>query len=115
VKSLALMLQGGGQRLEDLRELERELAMMKLIGLDQIPDPDSVGDWLRRMGDTEKGQAGLMGLGTVRDRISDQILRRDGVKEYTLDNDATQVEATSRDARFTYQKVKGYMRRLYTR
>ena len=79
---------------------------MKLIGREQIPNPDSVGDWLRRMGDTEKGQAGLMGLGDVRDvrdMLNGRILRRDGVKAYTLDADATQVAAEKRDARFTYQ------------
>lgn len=41
VDSLVLMLQGGGQSLEDLRALERERAMMELIERDEIPDPDS--------------------------------------------------------------------------
>ena len=109
VESLVLMLQAGGQSLEDLRELKGEGALMRLIGREQIPDPDSVGDWLRRMGDPEKGQGGLLGLGRVRDEINARILRRDGVCEYTLDTDATQIEAEKRDAHFTYQKVKGYM------
>src|SRR3989304_10289979 len=52
VDSLVLMLQAGGRHLEDLRELEREGALMKLIGKNQIPDPGSVGDWLRRRGDS---------------------------------------------------------------
>jgi len=109
VDSLVLMLQGGGRSLEDLRELEREGALMKLIGREQIPDPDSTGDWLRRMGDSDRGQAGLIGLGQVRDVLNQRILRRDGVVEYTLDADAMQVEAEKREAQFTYQGVKGYM------
>ena len=109
VDSLVLMLQGGGQRLEDLRELEREAALMRLVGREVIPDPDTVGDWLRRMGDPEKGQAGLVGLEGVRDRLNERILRRDGIKEYTLDADAMQVEGWKREAQFTYQGVKGYM------
>lgn len=109
VDSLVLMLQGGGRSLEDLRELEREEALMKLIGREQIPDPDSTGDWLRRMGDPEKGQAGLMGLSPVRDVLNQRILRRDGRVEYTLDADAMQVEAEKQEAQFTYQGVKGYM------
>ena len=109
VDSLVLMLQAGGRHLEDLRELEREGVLMKLIGRDCIPDPDSVGDWLRRMGDSEKKGAGLLGLGSVRDAISRRILRRDGITEYTLDADATLVLAEKRDARMSYKGLSGYM------
>jgi len=52
------MLQAGGRSLEDLRELKGERALMKLIGREQVPDADRVGDWLRRMGDPGKGQRG---------------------------------------------------------
>src|SRR5579863_3667701 len=100
---------GRGRSLEDLRELKGERALMKLIGREQVPDADSVGDWLRRMGDPEKGQRGLLGLGRVRDEIHARILRRDGIREYTLEMDATQIEAQKREARFTNQKVKGYL------
>ena len=54
-----MILQAGGRSLEDLRELKGKRALMKLIGREQVPDADSVGDWLRRMGDPEKGQRGL--------------------------------------------------------
>jgi hypothetical protein len=82
---------------------------MKLIGREEIPDPDTLGDWLRRMGDPEKGQGGMVGLDEVRDRVNERILRRDGIQVYTLDADAMQVESWKREARFTYQGVKGYM------
>ncbi len=32
---------------------------MKLIGRDEIPEPDTVGDWLRKVGDPGTGQVGL--------------------------------------------------------
>ena len=38
------MLQAGGRSLEDLRELKGERALMKLIGREQVPDADRVGD-----------------------------------------------------------------------
>ncbi len=109
VDSLVLMLQGGGRTLEDLRELERERGLMRLVGHPLLPDPDTVGDWLRRMGDPQRGQAGLLGLGQVRDTLTQRILRRDGVSDYTLDADAMQIEAEKREAQWTYQKVQGYM------
>ncbi len=109
VETVVLLLQAGGRTLEDLRELEREDALLTLLSHDGVPDPDTVGDWLRRMGDPETGQAGLAGLGHVRDALTARLLRRDGVSEYTLDVDATLIEAEKRDAQWSYQGVKGYM------
>ncbi|HIE43276.1 MAG TPA: hypothetical protein EYP78_00575 [Candidatus Omnitrophica bacterium] len=64
---------------------------MKLIGNNNIPEPDTIGDWLRRMGDIGTGQSGLKGLDEVRDTINHRILRRDRIEEYTLDADATEI------------------------
>ncbi len=109
VDALVLMLQGGGKSLEDLRELRNEEGLMKLIGRDEIPEPDTVGDWLRRMGDPNRGQEGLKELGEVRDKINGRILKRDGIREYTLDPDATEIIGEKAEALFTYNKNKGYM------
>ena len=109
VDSLVLLLQAGGRRLEDLRELRREAPLLKLVGRDFIPDSDTMGDWLRRMGDPKNSQAGLIGLGVVRDVLSLRLLRREERQDYTLDIDAMQVEGEKHDAHFTYQGVKGYM------
>jgi hypothetical protein len=109
VDSLVLMLQGGGKSLEDLRELRNEDGLMKLLGRDEIPEPDTVGDWLRRMGDPKGGQIGLTGSGRVRDKINERILKRDGVMKYTLDADATEIVGEKADALFTYKGNKGYM------
>lgn len=109
VDSLVLLLQAGGRRLEDLRELRREGPLLKLVEREDIPDSDTVGDWLRRMGSPKTGQAGLVGLGAVRDVLSHRLLRRDERSDYTLDVDAMQVEGEKHDAHFTYQGAKGYM------
>jgi hypothetical protein len=100
------MLQGGGRSLEDLRELRNEEGLMKLIGRDEIPEPDTVGDWLRRMGDPKTGQLGLEGLDRVREKINERVLRKDGIKQYTLDVDATEMIGEKTDALFTYNGTK---------
>lgn len=61
------------------------------------------------MGDPDKEQAGLLGLGSVRDAIVRRILRRDGIREYTLDADATFLEGEKRDAKMSYKGLPGYM------
>ncbi len=105
VDPLVLMLEGGGH----IRELSEEGELMKLIGESNIPDPDTVGDWLRRLGDPEFGQLGLKGLDKVRNIINERILRRDGIEKYTLDADATEVVGEKEEALFTYKGNKGYM------
>jgi len=109
VDTMVLMLQGGGRSLEDLRELKNEEGLMKLIGHNEIPESDTVGDWLRRMGDPKTGQLGFEGLDGVRDKLNERILKRDGIKEYTLDADATEIIGEKADALFTYNGNKGYM------
>jgi len=109
VDAVVLMLQGGGRSLEDLRELKEEEGLMELIGRDEIPEPDTVGDWLRRMGDPKTEGLGLEGLDSVRDKINERVLKRDGIKEYTLDADATEIVGEKADALFTYNGNKGYM------
>jgi hypothetical protein len=109
VDTVVLMLQGGGRSLEDLRELKHEEGLMELIGREEIPEPDTVGDWLRRMGDRKRGQLGLEGLDRVRDKINERVLRKDGIEEYTLDADATEITGEKADALFTYNGNRGYM------
>ena len=109
VNSLVLMLQGGGRSFEDLREMQTDNGLMKLIGYDNIPDPDTAGDWMRRMGDIKNGQLGLKGLGAVRDAINHRIMKRDKIEDYTLDADATEIVAEKDDAMWTYKGNQGYM------
>lgn len=109
VNALVLMLQGGGRSLEDLRELKADEGLMKLIDNECIPDPDSVGDWLRRMGDLNTGQRGLKGLDKVRGVINHRIIKRDNREEYTLDADAMEIVGEKADASYTYKGNKGYM------
>lgn len=109
VDSLVLMLEGGGRNLEDIRELNNEEGLMKLIDRKIIPSPDALGDWLRKMGDREADYAGLKGLGKVREVINQRILKRDGIEGYTLDADAMEIVAEKEDALFTYKGNKGYM------
>ncbi len=109
VDSLVLMLGGGGRALEDLRELKTEKGLLKLLGHQEIPEPDTAGDWLRRTGDPKTGALGLKGLDRVRDKINERILRRDGIREYTLELDVTEILGEKAEALFTYNGDKGYM------
>ena len=105
VMPLVLMLHGGGKKLEELREIEGEMSLRELLEMEELPAACTVGDWLRRMG---KDRRGLWGLGEVNRHEVAEVLRRDKGTEYTLDSDATVIEAEKAEAQWTYQKEKGY-------
>lgn len=105
VMPLILMLHGGGKKLEDMREIKGEVSLRELLEMKELPASCTIGDWLRRMGQNGKG---LMGLGKAGHHLTTEILRRDSRTEYTLDNDATVIEAEKEEAQWTYKKEKGY-------
>ena len=102
---LVLMLTGGGRSLEDLREIRRDEGLKQLLALGRVPSSDAVGDWLRRMGEGK----GLDGLASANRRFLKRGLKFDGVKDYTLDMDATGIESQKEAAAMTYKGYTGYM------
>lgn len=105
VMPLVVMLHGGGRKLDDLRELKGEVSLKELLSIKGLPASCTVGDWLRRMG---RDGRGLWGLCAVNRHEVSEVLRRDNRTEYTLDTDATIIEAEKAEARWTYKKEKGY-------
>lgn len=105
VLPLTMMLNGGGRSLEDLREIRNDEGLREILPLQRIPSSDAMGDWLRRTGSSD----GLEGLEKVNRRFLKRGLKRDGVKGYTLDIDATGIEAEKASAKMTYKGYQGYM------
>ena len=85
------MFPGGDKKLEDLREL---------VEVENLPATCTIGDWLRRMGQDGKG---LSGLGRVNRHLVGEILRRDKRDGYSLDVDASVIEAEKEEAKVTYK------------
>ncbi len=101
VKPLVWMLQAGGRRLEEVRELRAEQAVLRRLGLGELPSADALGDWLRRM-----GSRGVAALGQVNRELVASSLEA-MPDELTLDVDATILAAEKQEAEWTYAKVKG--------
>jgi hypothetical protein len=102
---LVLMLNGGGRSLEDIRVITDDAGLREILPLKRVPSPDAIGDWLRRMG----SYAGLLGLEKVNCRLLKRGMKYDGLKGYTLDIDATGIEAEKQSAMMTYKGYTGYM------
>ena len=105
IMPLILMFHAGGKKLEDLREIKGETSLRELLEMERLPASCTIGDWLRRMGEDSKG---LSGLGRVNHHLVSQVAGRDKTSSYTLDVDATVIEAEKDEARVTYKGEKGY-------
>jgi uncharacterized protein (UPF0218 family) len=79
-------------------------ALRKLTGMEKIPSTSTVGDWLRRQGNS----LGLNALKKVIDITTRRALSMDKRKEYTLYSDPTIIEAEKYDTKMTYKGTKGY-------
>jgi hypothetical protein len=102
---LILMLNGGGRSLEDTRQIRADEGLREILPLERIPSSDAFGDWLRNMG----VNGGLPGLEQVNRRLLKRGMKHDGITGYTLDIDATGIEAEKQTAKMTYKGFKGYM------
>jgi hypothetical protein len=104
VGSLSMMLYGGGEAIEDVREIWEDGSLRQVVGLGEVPSSSAIGGWLRRMG--ERG--GIGGMERVNDGIVQKVLRRDKEKGYTLIIDPALIESDKREARMSYLGFKGY-------
>jgi hypothetical protein len=102
---LILMLNGGGRSLEDMRQIRTDEAVREILPLERIPSSDAFGDWLRNMG----VNGGLCGLEKVNRKLLKRAMKHDGITGYTLDIDATGIEAEKQSAKMTYKGFTGYM------
>ncbi|MCH8881977.1 MAG: IS1380 family transposase [SAR324 cluster bacterium] len=105
VLPLVLMLQGGGRTLEDLRQVGLDEGLREVLGLEEVPSADALGDWLRRLG----AGPGLAGLAAVHRKVLARALERERTRGFTLDIDATQIVAEKKSAKYTYKGELGYM------
>ena len=104
IHPLLLMLHGGGRVLEDLRKIGEDRGLLRLLEVGTTPSPDATGDWLRR-----HGLRGVEALEKVNRMLLKLALRGDKKSGYTLDIDATGIEADKALALWTYKHCKGYM------
>ena len=101
---LSMMLYGGGEAIEEVREIREDHPLREAIQMEVIPSSSAIGDWLKRMG--ERG--GIEGMERINDGMVKAVLKREDRKGYTLIADPTVIEAEKREARMSYAGVKGY-------
>lgn len=104
IEPLLLMMEGGGRHVEDLREIQDDVALRTLVGLKKMPSSSTFGDWLARAG----AQGGVGAMGAVNEEVAGAVVSRLAAPDLTLDVDTTVIESEKKEAAWTYKKVRGY-------
>ena len=102
VMSLALTLISGGESLEDTRLLREDGGLQGWLW-ENLPAPNSLGDFLRR-----HGHRTISRMGRVNARQVRRMLARQRRGHVTLDIDSSLVEADKKEAQKTYKGFDGY-------
>ena len=105
VMPLVLALQGGGTNLDDVKVIARDKALRNAAQIRHVPAPCTLGDWLRRTGASKKA---MNGLSESRKELTRVMLTKGKIREFTLDIDATIIEADKGDATEAYEGTVGY-------
>ncbi len=104
IKTLILMQHEGSFHLDDVRHLQNDEALLTVLDLKKLHQPTALDDWLRRMGSQPQIQDAWV---KVNQAVLQSALHR--CKKVTLDIDATEIVAHKADAKWTYNKNKGFM------
>lgn len=104
IETLVLMQHEGSFHLDDVRHLRDEQGLRAVLGMDKLPTANTLGDWLRRLGNQSTT---FKAWTVVNQRVLQAALHNK--KRVTLDIDATEVMANKADAQWTYKHHRGYM------
>jgi hypothetical protein len=104
IKPLCMSLYGGGEGIEDVREIREDESLREVIKMEEIPSSSATGDWLRR----EAQRGGVEAIEKINEEIVGRVLSKEDKESYTLIIDPTIIEADKRDAKMTYLGFRGY-------
>jgi len=105
INSLITMLHAGGQYLEDVRLLQNDEGLKKILNF-KIPSADAMGGWLRKIGNKP---IAMLGLKCVNNCLLHSYLASLKQGNLVLDIDATAIESGKQAAKYTYKGFRGYM------
>jgi hypothetical protein len=124
VEALVMLLAAGGECLDDIKVLQGDAGLVRLVG--KLPGEDALRTFLYEFHDEElmlraqvarkKNQVayipeeneGLQGLGRVNAKLVARVAAQGNGRKATLDHDATIQESHKREALWHYKGGRGY-------
>jgi len=100
---LVLMFIGGGKYIDDIEKIAADESLKKICKIEEVPTTTAYGDWIKR--NQEKREH----LRQINNVLSKRVVKKAKQEGFTLDIDASGIEAQKRHALHTYLGYKGYM------
>ena len=103
ILSLILLLTAGGETLDDIRLIQADQGLKKLLGKSSLPAPTTMGEFLHKF-----NRKALRVISMVNAKFLSKVLALKKLITITLDFDSTLIESEKREAMITYEGFDGY-------
>lgn len=122
LEALILLTAAGGERVEDIRILSDDKALLRLIDRPSLPSPDALLELLRAFDDPKAREAQpadelsfvpeesapLQALHLINRDLVRRIVELRQPKVATIDHDGTLIESHKSDAKMAYEGTRGF-------
>lgn len=103
ILSLVLTIIAGGESLDDLRMLNADQGLKKLLGNDNLPASNTIGEFLRQF-----QRKNIWRLSKINQNLVRNLMRKKNLSSVTVDVDASLIESFKKQAQLTYEGFTGY-------
>ena len=103
ILSLILLLIAGGETLDEMKVLQADHGLKKLLAKPSLPAPTTMGEFLHKF-----NRKALKGIAIVNANLVRKVLSLKKLNTLTLDFDSTLIEAGKKEAMTTYEGFDGY-------
>lgn len=104
VRTLVYHFADGSRHLEEIKSLKNDEGFRSLIKMKQMPGPDAVGNWLRRLGNLD----GERYVQKANDKLVSRYCKESKIQEFVFDVDGTLIESHKGDAAYSYKNERSY-------
>jgi len=103
ILSFILLLTAGGETLNDLRLIQADQGLKKILGKFSWPAPTTMGEFLHRF-----NRKALKAISMVNAKFISKVISLKKLTTITLDFDSTLIESEKKEAMTTYEGFDGY-------
>jgi hypothetical protein len=120
METILSLIVAGGDHMDDICLLEKDKGLKRILGKNEIPTSRTIGRFLKKFHKDQNKPSycdawvpheskALFGLRRVSTELAKNLIKRSGLTEVTIENDATAVFSQKDAALGTYKGGTGYM------
>ena len=95
----------GGSNIKEIDKLREDKSLRELLSLEKFPESSTINRWLLSSGKLKKS---IKAINKLLDKLTAELLKKEGITGVTMDQDATYIEANKDEAKYCYKGNKAY-------